>query len=87
MICETDMFRILKSLSTLSVIQLLEKDFIIVIKNINDLRQSSGKENELQLLRNKSLRNAKQAFQQRRPIEKPDYNLEIKLFLKEVKRH
>ena len=66
---------------------MLEKDFIIVIKTINDLRFSEGKENGLSLLRNQSLKNAREAFEARHVIDKPDHSLEIKLFLKEVKQH
>ena len=69
------------------MIQMLEKDFIIVIKSINDLRLSAGKGDGLSLLREQSLKNAKQAFKARQVIDRPDHNLEIKLFLKDVKHH
>tara|TARA_B110000285_G_C14949522_1_gene526055 strand:+ start:759 stop:941 length:183 start_codon:yes stop_codon:yes gene_type:complete len=50
LICETDMFKILQNLSSVKMIHLLQKDFIIVIKNINDARKKEGKDNHHHLI-------------------------------------
>jgi hypothetical protein len=87
LICETDMFRVLKSLTSMEMLDLIEEDFVAVIKAISFQRVAQSKHNNTAIIRNESSKNALKALKDKKLVEKINYNYEIKLFLKEIGDH
>ena len=57
-ICETDMFRIIKSIDSDEMNEMFMDDIITILKKMNQLRKENGKDNYVKLVRNRSDINA-----------------------------
>ena len=81
LICETDLFRVIKSLKSNETSQMVIDDLLLVLKMINVMRKNEGKDNLHQLVQRKSVYNAELALKKAKIESREDHAHEIKMFL------
>ena len=81
LVCETDLFRVIKSLKSDETSQMMIDDLMLVLKMINSERKYQGKEDKNKLYQRKSVFIAEEALKHSKLQCKVDYGQEIKDFL------
>lgn len=86
-VCETDLFRVLKSIKSFNMSDVIIEDLLSVLRTLERLRRDEGKDDQVALLRAEAHKNSKFALETNGRVERTDHAAEVKQFLREVKGH
>ena len=87
LVCETDLFKLMKSMKDFTMSDIIIDDLMLVLKKIEQVRVKEGKHDQIAIIKKTTHQKLAYAAKNKSTVDKENHVAEVKNFLREVKEY